>query len=109
MSPDEQLNILKDIWQKQKKVKNVMSKEDNETIKYYLNEVSIDIDIQYFTMHIHITSKKNLISNNYCICSLNSIIAPYLQGISSDFYNPFPEQVLENIKENRVEPNLLKK
>jgi len=31
------------------------------------------------------------------------------QGISSDYYNPFPEQVLENIKENRIEPNLLKK
>eukprot|EP00102_Acyrthosiphon_pisum_P024335 XP_016661545.1 PREDICTED: dynein heavy chain 3, axonemal-like [Acyrthosiphon pisum] len=31
------------------------------------------------------------------------------EGIPSDFYNPFPEQVLENIKENRIEPNLLKK
>lgn len=37
-SPDEQLNILKDKWSG---VKNneVISKEDNEIIQYYLNEV----------------------------------------------------------------------
>jgi len=40
MSPDEQLNILKDMWQEQKNSEIVMSKEDIETINYYLNEVS---------------------------------------------------------------------
>jgi len=40
MSPDKQLNILKETWQKRKNVEVVMSKEDKETIKYYLNEVS---------------------------------------------------------------------
>jgi len=40
MSPDEQLNVLKDMWKKQKTVEVVMRKEDDETIKYYLNEVS---------------------------------------------------------------------
>lgn len=44
MSPDEQLNILKDMWQKEKNVEIVISKEDNETIAYYLNEVRL-----YFT------------------------------------------------------------
>ncbi|XP_025198734.1 LOW QUALITY PROTEIN: dynein heavy chain 3, axonemal-like [Melanaphis sacchari] len=68
MSPDEQLNILKDLWRKQKSVEIAICKEDKEKIKYYLNE-----------------------------------------GISSDFYDPFPEYLLENIKENRVKPNLIKK
>jgi len=40
MSPDEQLDILKDIWQKQKNAEIIMSKKDKETINYYLNEVS---------------------------------------------------------------------
>jgi len=39
MGPDEQLNILKDMWRKEKNIKIVISKEDNETIVYYLNEV----------------------------------------------------------------------
>jgi len=39
MSPDQQLNILKDMWRKEKNVEIVISKEDNETIAYYLNEV----------------------------------------------------------------------
>jgi len=60
MSPDEQLNILKDLWQKQKNVEIVMSKEENETIKYYLNEMSINI--QYFILtcctFIHHQKKK---------------------------------------------------
>lgn len=40
MSPDEQLNVLKDTWKKQKTVEVVIRKEDDETINYYLNEVS---------------------------------------------------------------------
>jgi len=40
MSPDEQLNVLKDMWRKQENVKIAMRKEDIETVKYYLNEVS---------------------------------------------------------------------
>ncbi|XP_060849585.1 uncharacterized protein LOC132928738 [Rhopalosiphum padi] len=68
MSPDQQLNILKDMWRKKKSAEVAICKEDNETIKYYLNK-----------------------------------------GISSDFYGPFPEHLLEKIKENRVKPNLLKK
>lgn len=39
MSPDEQLNILKNKRNKEK-IDEVMSKEDNEIISYYLNEVS---------------------------------------------------------------------
>jgi len=39
MSPDKQLNILKDMWRKEKNVEIVISKEDNETIAYYLDEV----------------------------------------------------------------------
>jgi hypothetical protein len=39
MSPDQQLNILKDMWRKQKSVEVAICKEDNETIKYYLNKV----------------------------------------------------------------------
>lgn len=40
MSPDEQLNVLKDMWKKQKTVEVVIRKEDDETINYYMNEVS---------------------------------------------------------------------
>jgi len=40
MSPDEQLNVLKDMWKKQENIEIGMRKEDIETIKYYLNEVS---------------------------------------------------------------------
>lgn len=40
MSPDEQLNKLKNMWRKQKCVEIATCKEDNEIIKYYLNEVS---------------------------------------------------------------------
>jgi len=38
LSPEEQLNILKNKWNKEKKNK-IISKEDNERINYYLNEV----------------------------------------------------------------------
>jgi len=53
MSPDEQLNVLKDMWKKQKNVEIVMRKEDIETIKYYLNEVS---SYSILLSHIYIIS-----------------------------------------------------
>jgi len=42
LSPDDQLRILQNKWNKNK-MNAVMSKEDSETIKYYLNEVSVDV------------------------------------------------------------------
>jgi len=42
------------------------------------------------------------------LCLLTSHNNFFHQGISSDFYNPFPEQVIENIRKNRIKPNLLK-
>lgn len=39
MSPDDQLCILKDIWNKEKS-NAIISKEDKEIIKYYFHQVS---------------------------------------------------------------------
>jgi len=52
MSPDKQLNILKDMWRKEKNIEIIISKEDNETIAYYLNEVRY-FDITLFFSEDH--------------------------------------------------------
>lgn len=65
LSPDEQLNILINKWNKEKSNKDI-SEEDNERIKYYLNKV------RRYIIHYIIISlvKKKLSYSEY----INTII-----------------------------------
>jgi len=53
MTPDEQLNVLRAMWKKQENVEIGMRKEDIETIKYYLKEVSLYSIFDVTLLHLY--------------------------------------------------------